>query len=123
MIALWLTMPAAEVEEIRSVGLVALRAVPPELECLPYLEGESDPVVDFPESVVAMELVDMGADREGISISFNGISQGERTILVECYDSSGSRIFLGCGQVQIRAGQSASLQIDMVEDPVTTEPR
>lgn len=120
---LGLNLPLAEFSEVRSLGLFALSAVPPELECRPYLEGQLDPLAELPGHLVASELTEVSPEGGEISLSFRDIPTGERTILVECYDSGGSRIFVGCGQTTIEAGRASELLIEVVEDRLASDPR
>lgn len=115
-VSMGLTLPQAGPAEIRSVGLFALRVVPPEFICEQYLDGELDPVFDLQEHLLASVFVDVPEGEGEMTLSLDGITPGERSILAECYGAGGDRIFLGCGQTAISENEASELELEMVED-------
>ena len=113
-----LTMPMADPGEIRGLGLFALARVSPEFVCADYYAGTADPISQFPESLVAVDFADIPAGGAEAPVTLRGITQGERSIIVEAYDSGGSRIYLGCAQEYIEAGSDTEVEIRMQEDPL-----
>ena len=113
-----LTMPLADVSEVRSFGLYALNVVEPEFDCDQYLANESDPISESStEALVALYMFDVAQGQDNYPVSFRGVPEGRVSIIVEGYDSRGSRIFMGCGQCLVEAGRTTPLDITMVEDP------
>jgi hypothetical protein len=113
-----LTAPAADVGEIRSLGLYAVALVSPEFECSDYLSREVDPISRDPEALVAVDYVDVPQGSSEVPFSFRGVPIGERSIVVEAYDGGGGRLFMGCEQTLIEEGRTAIISILMVEDPI-----
>ena len=120
-LGLGLTMPTAEIGEIRSIGLFALQLRPPEFECPDYEEGTVDPIASIPESLVAVDYVDLAQASSGDTVSFRGVPTGELSIIVEAYDGGGTRIFMGCGQALVEVGRTTPIEVTLVEDPRFTE--
>lgn len=112
-----LTLPTADVGEVRSFGLFAINLVEPEFDCDSYRTGEGDPISRTPESLVAVDYIDITQGEDNYPVSFRGVPVGELSILVEAYDGGGSRIFLGCEQGLVEAGRTTPLEITMVDDP------
>lgn len=118
-LGLALIAPAADATEVRSLGLYALSVVSPELECSEYLDGTVDPISQRPEALVAVDYVDIPTGSNEVPFSFRGIPAGDRSIIVEAYDSGDSRIFMGCAQTLVEEDRTVSLEITMVEDELT----
>lgn len=112
-----LTMPTADVGEVRSFGLFAINLVEPEFDCESYRIGEHDPISQTPESLVAVDYIDITRGEDDYPVSFRGVPVGELSILVEAYDGGGSRIFMGCEQGLVEAGRTTPIEMAMVEDP------
>lgn len=112
-----LTMPMADVGEVRSFGLFAVTLIEPEFDCDSYRAGEYDPIAQSPESLVAVDYVDITRGEDNYPVSFRGVPTGELSILVEAYDGGGSRIFLGCEQALVEAGRTTPIDMTMAEDP------
>ncbi len=121
-LGLELTAPAADIGEIRSLGLFAISIVPPEFECSDYTSGARDPISQTPENLVAVEYVDLLEGASEVGLSFSGIPVGDSSIIVEAYDGGGGRVFLGCGRARgVEEGRATALTIDMVDDPVARD--
>lgn len=114
-----LILPEADVSEMTELGLFALDLISPDFECSEYLEGSRDPISEFPDLIVASTFIDTPLAHDEFPVSFTGIPIGNRSILVEAYDSGGSRIFLGCQQVPVSEGATNTIEIEMVEDPAS----
>ena len=116
-LGLALTAPAANASEVRSLGFFAVRIVAPDFECSSYLSGERDPIAQTPELLAAVDYQDVEQGSDGEQVVFRAVLEGELSIFVEAYDSGGSRIFMGCEQTTIVAGQENPLETTLVEDP------
>lgn len=112
-----LTVPAANASEVRSLGFFAVQLVSPVFECDEYLSGERDPIAQTPEVVAAVDFSNVDQGSDGDRVVFDGVPEGELSILVEAYDSGGSRIFLGCSPATVVAGEETSIEMSLVEDP------
>lgn len=117
-LGLALTVPATDASEVRSLGLFAVRLVAPEFECEDYLSGARDPIAQTPEVLVAFEYQNVGGGADGDQIEFKAVPEGELSILVEAYDSRGSRIFLGCTPATVVAGEETAIEMILMEDPI-----
>ena len=113
-----LTLPAADVSEIVSIGFFALDLDPAVLSCDDYVSGGLDPIATRPDAVVAGTLETVRDVGDGVSVVFSAIPVGRWTVLVECYDGGGSRIFLGCGEARVEAGRTTEIRVTMFEDPL-----
>jgi hypothetical protein len=121
-VGLGLTLPQADPGEIRGLGLFVFSLAPPDLQCEPYLQGTFDPISEIPEHLIALRFAEVPRGETEMSVPLDGISPGIRTILVECYDAGGNRIFLGCGVAEVTVGEVTGLAMDMIEDPAATDP-
>lgn len=113
-----LSIPTADASEIASIGFFAVDLDASLFECSQYRDGSTDPIAEYPETVVAAQIEYVEALAEGDREVFTGIPPGHHFILVECYGAGGGRLFLGCGDADIVEGETAHLEIDMVEDPL-----
>lgn len=116
-LAMGLTMPQADVGEVRSLGLFILTLVSPELECEDFYSGVADPIAQHPEAVQAVDFVNVQVGVEETSLTRRDIPVGEKTVIVEAYDGGGGRIFVGCAQTDIGEGERSQLEIVMSRDP------
>jgi hypothetical protein len=112
-----LTIPAANASEVRSLGYFAVSLVAPEFECEEYLSGGRDPIAQTPQTLVASDYQNVGEAADGDVVEFKAVPEGELSIIVEAYDSGGSRIFLGCAPATVVAGERTEIEMTLVEDP------
>ena len=71
----------------------------------------------MPETLVAVDYIDIAQGEDGYPVSFRGVPVGNLSIIVEAYDGGGSRIFMGCEQGLVEAGRTTPLEMTMLEDP------
>jgi hypothetical protein len=77
-------------------------------------------VAQNPESVVAARFEFVESLMDGGAVVFSEVPAGRWVALVEAYDAGGRRIFLGCGETRVEEGSTATLEIEMREDPLLT---
>jgi hypothetical protein len=108
----------ASPDAVRLLGLYAFAADLPGLSCEEYESGTFDPFEAFSEEDLAgITFFGIAALEEGTQ-RFDGITPGSRFILVEGYEGSGARLFLGCaGPTAIDPGKTAHVSMTMVPDP------
>lgn len=109
----------AEPGAIKLLGLFAFDASLPNLRCETYEAGDFDPFDAFgDEELAGISFFGANLDEDGASQRFDGITVGTRFIIVEAYDGSGARLFLGCqGNVTIDPGETTEVDITLKPDP------
>lgn len=109
----------AEPEGVQLLGLFAFDASLPNLRCENYESGELDPFDAFgDEQLAGISFVGANLDPDGGTQRFDGITVGTRFILVEAYDGSGARLYLGCAaNVAIDPGETTEVNITLKPDP------
>lgn len=100
---------------VRLIGLFAFDAALQGLRCEAYEAGDFDPFSEGePEGISFFAVQQLEAGEQLL----DGVTTGNRLILVEAYDAGGQRIFLGCGgPVAIEANEKASVHVTLEEDP------
>jgi hypothetical protein len=104
---------------VRLIGLFAFDAALQGLRCESYEAGEFDPFAEGEPAGISFFAVQELAEGEQL---LDGVTTGNRLILVEAYDAGGQRIFLGCGgPVAIEANEKAAVRVTLVQDPTAGE--
>jgi hypothetical protein len=117
-LGLALTVPAANASEVRSLGFFAMSLTADDFDCGSYLSGERNPIAQDHDLLVAVDYQDVDQGSDDQVLTFRAVPEGELSIMVEAYDVVGSRIFLGCEQIRVVAGQSNPIEMTLVEDPI-----
>lgn len=104
---------------VRLIGLFAFDAELQGLNCDVYEAGTFDPFAEGdPEGLTFFAVQSLEPGEQIL----DGVTTGNRFILVEAYDAGGKRIFLGCGgPVAIEANEKKNVSVTLVEDPTAGE--
>ncbi len=104
---------------VRLIGLFAFDSELQGWSCEAYEAGTFDPFVEGePEGLTFFAVQSLEPGEQLL----DGVTTGNRVILVEAYDAGGKRIFLGCSEtVAIEANKKAYVSVTLVEDPTAGE--